>query len=77
MKQKLSFREVEIIKYSADGRTAKEIARLIGLEHRTVETYMTSIRKKLAARNIANVIYIACKYNVINQGYDSSVSTIL
>ena len=58
--KKLSNREVEIIKYIANGCTAKEIARVVGLEPRTIETYLFKVRKKLCAKNIAHAIYIAC-----------------
>lgn len=61
---KLNHREIELMTYIANGKTAKEIARLTGLEHRTVETYMISIRKKLAAKNIAHAVYIACHQNI-------------
>lgn len=64
MKQ-LSYRETEIVMHTASGYTAKEIAKLTGLEHRTIEAYMTNIRKKLGAKNSAHVIYIACCVNLI------------
>jgi DNA-binding NarL/FixJ family response regulator len=55
----LSVREIQIIKYTAKGFTAKEIAKALGLEYRTIEIYVSNIRKKLAAKNIAHAIYIA------------------
>ena len=55
---KLNKRESEIIHHSACGLTAKEIAKKIGLEYRTVEIYMQSLRKKLGARNVAHAIYL-------------------
>lgn len=65
---KLTNREVEVITYSAHGCTAKDIARLTGLEYRTVEAYMSNIRKKLHAKNIAHAVFIACHENVLNMG---------
>lgn len=64
--KRLSNREIEIMKYKAKGFTAKEIARLIGLEHRTIEIYVSNIRKKLEAKNIAHAIYIAIQKNMLN-----------
>lgn len=64
--RKLTNREIQIVRYSAFGSTAKEIAKITGLEFRTVENYMTKIRKKLGAKNIAHVVYIACQNSVIN-----------
>lgn len=65
--KKLSCREMEVIKYTATGYTAKEIAKLISLDHRTIETYMANIRKKLNAKNITHAIYIACHTNVFHE----------
>lgn len=64
--RKLSSREVEIINHIACGFTAKEIAKLVGLEHRTIEAYLTNIRKKLGAKNSAHAIFIALKTSEIN-----------
>ena len=55
----LTIREMEIITYTANGHTAKEIARIIGLEPRTVEIYVASIRRKLVARNTTHAVFIA------------------
>ncbi len=63
--KKLSCREVEVISFTAKGYTAKEIAKIIDLEHRTIEAYMSNIRKKLQAKNIAHAIYIACEKKFI------------
>ena len=68
--KKLSCRETEIIMHSATGRTAKEIAKLTGLEHRTVEAYMMNIRRKLGAKNIAHAVYIACQICVIKDVFN-------
>lgn len=63
--KKLSCREVEVIQYAANGRTAKEIAKLTGLEPRTIEAYMNNIKRKLSAKNSAHAVYIAAKISVI------------
>lgn len=62
----LSTRETEIIHYSALGHTAKEIAKFIGLEPRTVEIYVANIRRKLVARNTAHAVFIAAQRNILN-----------
>jgi len=45
----LSFskRETECMYFTARGKSAKEIAKLLGLSYRTVEFYMSNIKKKL------------------------------
>lgn len=59
MKQ-LTSREIEIIKYTAKGHTSKEIAKIVGLEYRTVQAYLSNIRKKVKAKNIAHAIFLIC-----------------
>lgn len=63
--KKLSPREVEVIKHTASGFTAKEIAKKTGLEHRTIEAYMTKIKRKLGARNSAHAVCIALCVNLV------------
>jgi DNA-binding CsgD family transcriptional regulator len=63
--KKLSAREIQIIKYTAKGYTAKKIAKIIGLGHRTIEIYISNMRRKLGAKNIANAIYIASLQNIL------------
>lgn len=46
-------REVAIL--ICEGRTAKEVARLLNLSPRTVETYLARIKHKLAVRNVAEL----------------------
>ncbi len=61
----LNRREIEIIKYLAQGYKAKEIAKLIDLEHRTIEIYISHIRKKLCAKNTPHVIYLASRLEIL------------
>ncbi len=61
----LSSRETQIIAYTAQGHTAKEIAKFLNLEFRTVEIYVSSIRKKLAAKNAPHAVWIAIQHNLI------------
>lgn len=61
----LNERESEIMTYKAHGLTAKEIARQLGLEYRTIEVYFGHIKKKLGARNTAHCIYLAVQAKAI------------
>lgn len=56
--KKLSRREQQIIQYTAEGLTSKQIARLLGLEFRTIQVYLANVRKKVGAKNIAHAIYL-------------------
>lgn len=55
----LSARELEILSLFAQGESAKRIALLLRLSHRTVETHSASIIVKLGARNRINAVAIA------------------
>ncbi len=57
---KLSKREQEILVKVAYGLTDKEIAFDFGISIRTVQTHITSVMKKLQARNRANAVAIYC-----------------
>ena len=63
----LSLQEIKIIKHSANGSTAKEIARLMDCEPRTIESYLERIKRKLKARNVAHAVYIAAQGWVIEK----------
>ena len=52
----LSSREQEILLAIAAGLSAKEIARMLILSHRTVERHIENIRIKMQARNTAHLI---------------------
>ncbi|ATJ83270.1 LuxR C-terminal-related transcriptional regulator [Halomonas beimenensis] len=52
----LSQREREISSYIANGQTCKEIARQLGISHRTVEVHRARIMKKLGCRNTAEMV---------------------
>lgn len=54
---KLSRREAEILHLIAQGFTSKEVAKLTGLDYRSVQTYVLRIRKKLVAKNVVHAIY--------------------
>lgn len=52
----LSGRNRQIVLLISQGKSAKEVARLLGLSPRTVETYLARIRKKLSVKNAAELI---------------------
>jgi DNA-binding CsgD family transcriptional regulator len=43
----LSAREIDTLRWTADGKTAAEIAQIIGISRRTVESYISNAMKKL------------------------------
>lgn len=52
----LTVREREISTYIVNGLTCKEIARKLGISHRTVETHRARLMNKLDARNTAELV---------------------
>jgi DNA-binding NarL/FixJ family response regulator len=56
----LTSREWQVLQMSAEGRTAKEMAKSLGLSHRTVECHRATLRRKLGFRRKAELIrYVA------------------
>lgn len=52
----LSIREREVSGYIANGYTCKEIAKQLGISHRTIEAHRAKIMKKLGCRNTAELV---------------------
>lgn len=52
----LTTRERQIIMYLGEGRTSKEIARIIDISPRTVESYRSRMLKKFRASNVADLL---------------------
>ena len=63
--QNLTDREREMIKLVAEGYTAKEIADMLVISLRTVETHKTNLMKKLDLRNKADLIRFAIRKGII------------
>ncbi|WP_309141037.1 helix-turn-helix domain-containing protein [Novosphingobium sp. G106] len=56
---RLTDRELQILEAIADGWSAKETARILGITPRTVECHIDAVRMKLRARNRTHAIAIA------------------
>ena len=63
----LTLREKECLFYLRRGMTAKEIARPLGLSHRTVEHYIDKIKNKLGCRTRSELICAAIDMNICVQ----------
>lgn len=64
-KEKLSFREIEIIQLLAEGLSSKEIAEKIHLSPYTIDTHRKNIASKLNIKNVGELIKIARELGVI------------
>ena len=59
-------REAEVIRHSHEGLSAKQIAEVMGISHRTVEAHKTHIFKKLGINNTYEMIQYAIKCGIIS-----------
>lgn len=62
----ISPRETEILTLIARGQSAKEIARDLDISVRTAETHRQNIRRKLGAKNSAELTLIAVKNGLVS-----------
>jgi DNA-binding NarL/FixJ family response regulator len=57
-------REVEVIRLLAEGKTNKEIAALLEIAVRTVETHRSKIMLKLGLHSLAEIIHYAMRHGI-------------
>jgi DNA-binding NarL/FixJ family response regulator len=65
-KEKLTQREIEILKLLALGKTNREISSMLFISIKTVETHRKNIMNKLSLRNLADIVRYAIKNELIN-----------
>ena len=65
--EQLTPREQEILILVVNGNTSKEIARILGISHRTVEVYRTRIMTKLQADSVPELVNWALLCGVGNK----------
>lgn len=61
----LTRQELKVLKMLAEGRSNKEIAALLFISPKTVETHRTHIMKKLDLHDITDLVRLAIKMNLI------------
>ena len=62
----LTPREQEVLCHIARGRTGKEVARIMDLSPRTVDTYRERLMKKLQAHSVADLVRYALKAGLVD-----------
>lgn len=60
----ISPREFQVMALLAEGNTSKDIARMLKLSTRTIESYRKSLMKKTGSRNVADVVRLAYRTGV-------------
>ena len=63
--EKLTDREITILKYITQGFENREIGQKMFISIHTVKAHICSIMKKLNAKNRTNAVFIAYKNNII------------
>lgn len=76
MSNKLTPREVEILYLVANGYSNSEIASILFLSPHTIKVIVTSILRKLSARNRAQAVFIAAYSGVLKGGKTSRVQSV-
>lgn len=61
----LTNREKEILKLIATGKSAKEIANILSISYRTVDTHRTNLKEKLKVKNTAGMIRYAFQMELL------------
>ena len=62
---RLSPREIQVLKLVVEGRTSKEIARLLGVLPSTVDTYRSRIMAKLDVGDVPALVRLAIRCGLI------------
>jgi DNA-binding NarL/FixJ family response regulator len=58
-------REMEIVRLLCEGKTSKEIAQELNINHRTVETHKSKILEKAGVKNTISLVVCAIKNNLL------------
>ena len=65
MMKKLTARELEILKYLANGYSAEHIGDKLFISRTTVVTHCENLKEKLSAKNSVELVYIATKKGIV------------
>jgi len=61
----LTFRECEVVRLLAGGRSNKEVATSLGISVKTVETHRAKIMRKLGISSVVKLVRYAVRENII------------
>ena len=65
VRHRLTIREVEILQLLAEGKTAKEVATVLGIATKTSDTHRTNIMRKLNLHSIAELVRYAIRNKIV------------
>ncbi|MCS6961707.1 MAG: response regulator transcription factor [Deltaproteobacteria bacterium] len=64
--QRLSEREIEVLRLISEGYSNKQIAKMLNISSRTVDSHRSNILKKLKVRNNQDLVKIALRHKLIS-----------
>ena len=62
----LSARQIQVLKLVVEGRTSKEIARVLGVLPSTVDTYRSRLMSKLGVSDVPALVRLAIRAGLID-----------
>jgi DNA-binding NarL/FixJ family response regulator len=65
LRERLTMREREILQLLAEGKTAKEVASILGIATKTSDTHRTNIMRKLNVHSVAELVRYAIRNKVV------------
>ena len=63
---RLTRREIQVMRYVADGNTNKQIAYILGLSEQTIKNHVSAILSKLGANDRAHAVSLAMRYGCLS-----------
>ena len=64
--EKLSAREREILQFVVEGKSSADIAKMLLLSQKTIETYRSRLMQKLGIHNIPSLVRFAIQHGIVN-----------
>ena len=65
IRERLTMREREILQLLAEGKTAKEVASILGIATKTSDTHRTNIMRKLNVHSVAELVHYAIRNKIV------------
>jgi DNA-binding CsgD family transcriptional regulator len=65
MWKRIGTREKEVLFWTSEGKTAEEVATILGISKRTVEWHLRNVRDKTKTTNVVHSIALAVRCGVI------------
>lgn len=65
VRERLTMREREILQLLAEGKTAKEVASILGIATKTSDTHRTNIMRKLNVHSVAELVRYAIRNKIV------------